>query len=388
MHLKSFVLFVLTGLLLLHACTSDTDKKVTVQGSFTNLSDTQLFIYQVLPESKPLIDSVKTDGTGNFSFEIATDQSGIFTLKQDQRNEIVLVVTQGEKINLQGNGDSFQESYKISGSKNSELYKQYNAFTVKNLKKVDSLSAVFAESRSNSNFRFIKSALDSAYLSIFNTQKKEVISFVNQNPNSLSSLLAISTDFGPNQLLTENSHPELFLKLDSALSEKYPENGLVKAFHARMLALKTELKNQNVKENKLKSGLPAPDISLPNSAGKKISLSSLKGKLTLVYFWSSWNALSRQTNMKLAGIYSKYHSLGFEIYAVSIDSDTEIWAKAFMLDKAYWIQVNDRNGLESEYCRVFNVNAIPKMILIGKNGTIINSRLDFNEVETLIKNNL
>jgi thiol-disulfide isomerase/thioredoxin len=276
----------------------------------------------------------------------------------------------------------------VEGSKDSKLYSEYNKFTSSNLNKVDSLSRIFAESKANPDFIKIKKQLDSTYLGIFNDQKEKVVAFVNNHLNSLASLLIISNNFGPNPLISEQSHPELFLKLDSAFFAAYHENSLVNTFHLRMLEFKAKRADDAEHDKFLKPGMPAPEISLSNTSGKEIKLSSMHGKLTLLYFWSSWNALCRQTNMNLATIYTQYHNRGFEIYAVSIDTDADLWKKSYMLDKAYWVQVNDPKGLESGYSKKYAVKAIPYMILIGKDGKIIARDPVFGELEALIKKNL
>ena len=202
-------------------------------------------------------------------------------------------------------GKSLRDTYTVKGSPETELYCENNRFTATNLLKVDSLSGIFAESRANPDFISIKSRLDSAYLQIFNQQKAEVIAFVNRHPASLASLLAVSNNFGPNPLLSEQTQPELFLMLDSALSIAYAGNKLVNTFHLRMIDFKAELAESQSRNKLLSPGMPAPEIVLPNVSGKQVLLSSLKGKLTLVYFWSSWSAQCRQANIKLTGVYSR-----------------------------------------------------------------------------------
>jgi thiol-disulfide isomerase/thioredoxin len=388
MHFRRLLVIILLGLSLPEGCKYISGDVVTIKGNFTNLPGTQLYLYQILPDSKPLIDSVRTNASGIFHISLQVKKAGYYSLKHNADNEITLVISPGETITVTANGNSLRNSYTVEGSKDSKLFFEYNKFTSANLNKVDSLSRIFAESRAIPDFITVKQKLDSAYLAIFNNQKEQVISFVSGHLNSLSSLLVISNNFGPNPLLSEQTHPDLFLKLDSALYQSYPENSTVNNFHLRMLSFKAEMADAKAHDKILQPGMPAPEIILPNAIGKEMKLSSLKGKLTLVYFWSSWNALCRQTNMNLTSIYSRYHDRGFEIYAVSIDSDPDLWKKAYMLDKAYWVQVNDPKGLESEYCKTFAVRAIPKMILIGKDGNIIFRQPEFSQLEGLIKNNL
>ncbi|MFZ4547368.1 MAG: thioredoxin-like domain-containing protein [Bacteroidales bacterium] len=382
------IIFVLPLTLLFEACKFVSLENVTIKGNFTNLPGQQLYLYQILPNNKPLIDSALTDGSGNFEIGLKVEKAGFYTLRINPANEITLVVLPDEKITLSGDGKALSKTYKVEGSKESQLFAEYNAFTGINLSKVDSLAKIFTESRSEPGFESVKAKLDSAYIRIFENQKEKVIAFIHDKPNSLASLLAISSDFGPNPLLSEHSHPDLFIKLDSALMVSYPENSLVNSFHLRMLDFKAELADLEKNNNLLKPGMPAREIILPNSDGKNLTLSKLKGKLTLVYFWSSWNALSRQTNMKLAPIYNQYHNRGFEIFAVSIDSDSDLWQKAYLLDKAYWIHVHDATGLESEYCKTYAVRQIPKMILVGKEGNIIEANARLVELESLIRSNL
>ncbi len=388
MKFRSLFIIILLGISVLQGCKNTSGDKVTISGTFTNLPSMQLYIYQLLPASKPLIDSVTTDASGNFSISFPVKKAGYYSLTRNADNEITLVVSPGEVITLQADGNAMRNTYSVEGSKDSKIYWEYTNFTNANLAKVDSLSEAFAAFRNNPGFNLVKQQLDSAYFDIFNQQKEHVISFVHTHLNSLASLLVISENFGPNPLLSEKTQPELFLKLDSVLFRAYPENSLVNTFHVRMLSFRAEQADIKAHDKILMPGLDAPEITLPNTSGKEIKLSSLKGKLTLIYFWSSWNALCRQTNMNLTPVYSRYHSRGFEIYAVSIDSDPDLWLKAYMLDKAYWIQVIDTKGLQSEYCKTYAVRAIPKMMLIAKNGKIIARDPEFGELESLIKKNI
>lgn len=387
MPVRIFLIAAFLGLWLFQGCNSPSMEKANLHGTFTNLTNTKLYLYQILPFTRPLIDSVSTDGSGNFSFTFKVKQAGCYSLRQNAENEITLVIAPGEDITIKGEGNSLK-TYTVEGSPDSKLFAEYNRFTAANLSRVDSLSRIFAESRSNPDFATVKSSLDSAYLKVFSDQKEKVLLFVGRHPGSLASLLVASNGFGPNPVLSEQTHPALFIRLDSALFQKYPENSLVNAFHMRMLALKADLADRKAHDKFLNPGMPVPEITLPNARGKATKLSSQKGKLTLVYFWSSWDARCRQTNMNLTGIYNQYHDRGFEIYAVSIDSETGLWEKAFMLDKAYWVQVIDTAGLKSEYTKAFAVCSIPKMILVGKDGNIITATLVPDDLNNLIKKNL
>lgn len=388
-HKLSFIiLFLSAGIFLCSGCKSNAGDAVAVSGTIANIPGEPVFLYQFLPDSNQLIDSVNTDEAGKFSLNLQLKQAGFYTLKLRNGQAINLILSPGENAIVTGDGKNLKNQYRVEGSKGSKLYAEYQLFTNKNLNKVDSLSKVFAESRHNKDFARLKQQLDTAYLAIFASQKEQVISFIQNNLNALASLLVISENFGPNPVLSEKTQPDLYLQLDSALYHLYPDNSFVKAFHVRMSNFKSAEADTKKHDAQLQTGMPAPEISLPDASGKAVKLSSRKGKLTLLYFWSSWNAPSRQANINLTPIFSRYHSNGFEIFAVSLDADTDLWKRAYMLDKAYWTQVIDTSGLKSEYSKTFVVKNFPTMMLIGRDGRILARNPDFNGLEELIKKNL
>jgi thiol-disulfide isomerase/thioredoxin len=114
-----------------------------------------------------------------------------------------------------------------------------------------------------------------------------------------------------------------------------------------------------------------PNIRLPNLNGDTISLSSLKGKLTLISFWASWNKESVKYNLELKPLYEKYRDKGFEIYQVSLDNKKEIWERAVNFDEIPWINVSDLNSINSVAAKIYNVQNVPANYLIDKTQTDI-----------------
>ena len=55
----------------------------------------------------------------------------------------------------------------------------------------------------------------------------------------------------------------------------------------------------------VKTGMAAPEISLPDAKGNTISLSSLKGKIVLIDFWASWCGPCRRANPHVVQLYEK-----------------------------------------------------------------------------------
>ena len=97
----------------------------------------------------------------------------------------------------------------------------------------------------------------------------------------------------------------------------------------------------------VKIGQMAPEISLPDTKGNTINLSSLKGKVVMIDFWASWCGPCRRANPSVVRLYEKYKDKGLEVYGVSIDSKKNDWIKAIQHDKITYTQVNDDGGWQS-----------------------------------------
>ena len=133
-------------------------------------------------------------------------------------------------------------------------------------------------------------------------------------------------------------------------------------------------------------GSPAPDISLPDSKGEVIKLSSLKGKVVLLDFWASWCAPCRQSNRKLAPVYNRYKEKGLEILGVSIDGNRSAWENAVRLDKTGWLQVIDEKAERgNEMTKTWNLRYIPSNFLLDKEGRIVAEGVGKDDLEQWLK---
>ena len=171
---------------------------------------------------------------------------------------------------------------------------------------------------------------------------------------------------------------ELMKMVSSELSKKYASNEYVKDF--------TEKVNS---ASFLAEGSEAPDIEMPDTSGKMIRLSSLRGSYVLVEFWASWCGPCRMSNPQLIAVYNQFKDKNFKIYGVSLDKKRESWISAINTDKLAWIQVSDLKYWESAAAIQYRVSSIPYSVLLDPKGRIIAKELRpdelKNKLNTLLK---
>lgn len=134
----------------------------------------------------------------------------------------------------------------------------------------------------------------------------------------------------------------------------------------------------------------ATNFVMNNTAGKPISLLSLRGKYVLLDFWASWCGPCRAENPNVLKAYNKFKDKNFEIIAVSLDNQKEPWLKAIENDGLPWMHVSDLKGWKNLAAAQYGVTAIPQNFLIGPDGIILAKNLSGEELEKklteLIKN--
>lgn len=120
-------------------------------------------------------------------------------------------------------------------------------------------------------------------------------------------------------------------------------------------------------------GKPAPAFSLAALDGHTMSVADFRGKSRLVVsFWASWCGPCHVELPALARFYRRTHKsdAGYELVAINIDDEREAAETAATELKLPFAVLLDPNGT---VMHTYGVNAIPALIVIDKDGTVIRS---------------
>jgi peroxiredoxin len=332
-----------------------------ITGQLKNAAGASVYLESVTDSGEVYLDSVKADAYGKFVLPNRATKLDYYMIRTDATNAIFLVLQGNEIVEITGNAKDLENSYTISGSKDSELIQQLKRFD-KYLS--DSLFYHFKQ-ESDKNPIQRDSLIRVSQATYAKRMELYAQQFLDLYPSSIVSLSVTR--------YLDNSKPAnmaLVEKLNKTLMEKYPDNVYVQKFSAGMEELKA-----------LPAGSMAPEISLPDPSGKTVKLSSLRGKIVLVDFWASWCGPCRKENPNVVAMYARFHSKGFEIYGVSLDDNKEKWLEAVKTDHITWQQVSELKKWESGVVNDYHIGGIPFTVLIDRNGKIIAKGLRGSELE-------
>lgn len=143
----------------------------------------------------------------------------------------------------------------------------------------------------------------------------------------------------------------------------------------------------HVASAQLKIGDLAPEIKLPDTSGKWMPLSQVKGKVILIDFWAVWCYPCVKSMPDIKRLYDTYHTQGLEIYAVSLDKGYYNWVEYIRKEKLPFVHVNDAYSMNGKACKDYFVDSIPCKILI-KDGKIIAKEMSLYDLEKVIQKEL
>jgi hypothetical protein len=168
-----------------------------VSGNVDGLRKGTIYLQKEIDSTIVSLDSLKISGNSNFKLNTIIDEPDIYYLYLDKEdgdslNDIITFFGNKGEININTMLSTFDSSYEISGSKNSELLREYFSIIRKyNLQNLDLLE-IFYNAQINNN----QKRIDSVNEKLENLIKRKYLYSLNfsitHSQNEISPYIAVS----------------------------------------------------------------------------------------------------------------------------------------------------------------------------------------------------
>lgn len=331
-----------------------------------------------------IIDSVRIADDGTFAMQVPSPQYPDLYLLRLGAQSINLAVDSIETIKIEASSKSFATGYKVEGSENSTKIKKVVLSYLDFMTKVSDLKNKL-QSNTISDETYLTDVQDA-----ISEYKDEIRKLIISDLKSPAAYFALFQKI--DGVLIFNPYEKNDSKMYSAVATSwdmyYKESP--RAIHLKEFTLRSisERRRSEESANNVINKIEQIDnsdyynINLPNINGENISLKSLRGKVVLLDFTAYQAEYSPLHNIAINKIYQKYKG-DIEVYQVSFDSDIHFWQNASL--NLPWIRVHDQKSVTSDLIYKFNLQELPTMFLLNRDGELVKRLSVSDDIEAEIR---
>ena len=335
-------------------------KTAGIKGTITGASDDEVIVKLLEVNSYNVLDTVKTDKSGSFSYkiELAKGKPEFIYLFHKDTKIASLLLEQGDKVSF--TADTLG-NYSVEGSEeSSRLLEVENSFAEFAGHFKDISDRMDAEGLDEAAMRDLQKQITKLYIEYY----RKATAYVLSNSHSLTCvpvLFQSVNEYFP--IFSQQTDAILFRATADSLKSVYPESRYVQALEKEAARRESILQLNGKLNNASETGYL--NLSLPNEQGRKVTLSDVDSKVTLIHFWSASDAAQKMFNLEiLLPIYKEFHDKGFEIYAICTDVDKSMWANVVKSQELPWINVCDGLGASSPALLLYRITQLPCSFVI------------------------
>lgn len=334
----------------------DSTPSFSVSGTITNAAGETLYLEHTGLITTTTIDSCVLKSDGAFSFQSSAPEHPDFYRLRLGRQSLPLAIDSIEAITITASRDSLAYTLNIEGSASSLRMAQLRATA-----RTGNREALRAEAQQTilENPRSL-----AAYYAVFLKQDGKYIWDI-LNPADRRMYQMVATSFHtwmPNYERTRVLYGQVLEVLQAERSAKNQQ---------AMQQFIAEAENAFL------------DITLPDEEGDMQSLSSLRGEVIILDFSSTEMEQSVGYMFELRELYNQYHHRGLEIYSVSLDRNQLLWEQT--VENLPWTTVRLDPNTASTVLMQYNVQGLPTLFLLDRNGNVQGRYFDFKALDTDIR---
>ncbi len=368
--MKKLIVFVaLIGLLIFWPQSSS--GQGSLKALLENINDGTVLNIIDLESEKVFRKVTVTNGKFDVGFNLSEPKFfGIWGENPKYPKDRLFIWLENSEIQLSGNFDYFINA-KVTGSVSNKIYQQFVALEksfesrlTRLLASKDTTDNLSIKNRISAEVELVQKQFRNEKINLYSSQAKSKVAFYQLFNETTSSY----------SVLTKSDIKVLYHEIPEKF--KQSRNG--------------ELLNEFISLPEVpETGEKFIDCAQLTPGGKHESISGNLGKYTLLEFWSSGCGPCRAEHPRVRKMYDLYHDKGLNIISISGDNNIDAWKSAIKKDSMTWLNISDLKGWHNEAFIVYGVKYIPRMILLDKNGIIVDNQFGLkdwqNEIEKLFK---
>lgn len=338
------------------SCSNQQQNDLVVEGTILHAQGKQVMLAELpyASANRIVVDSASIDSNGHFKLQSVQSQQNIYQLFV-VNGPGILLINDANNLKVEMDAET-PEKYVVSGSPASSsikslyeqftpMYQQWQAanarveLALQDTKLSDSLRSVVLQQRDEAN-----TALKDLFRNYLDNQS---------NSTARYFALGMARQFlSPSDWMAQ-------LQLADSLFPNHPGITLLKVNAASTTVQGSHLLNK-----------PVPELTLPDSTGKLVSVSAYRGRWLLIDCWASWCAPCRKENPNILAAWRKYNKKGFSVLGVSLDKDRTAWINAIKSDSLQWQHVSDLKYWDSRAVSTFDIQSLPFNLLVDPKGEV------------------
>ncbi len=334
--------------------------KAVIEGVVTDAPDSDVIVSLLDVNRYQVLDTVKTDAQGRYTYklEMKEGQPEFIYLFHGAKRIASLLLQKDDKVKV--TSDTLG-NYSVTGSPECDRLAEVERTQAEFGNKFAATQAQLADMDASSpEAAVLRADLSRQYIAYYRDRVKYVL----ENSKSLTVVPVLYESIGGTlPVFGQTTDAIHFRNISDSLKTVYPESRYVKALEQEAARRTSYLEMDNRLRNAAEVNYI--DIAMPDVKGNTVKLSEVEGKVVMVYFWASENAEQKMFNLDVVKpVYADYKDKGFEIYAVSLDTDKAKWATTVRNQELDWINVCDGRGSASPVVTTYNVQSIPSLFFL------------------------
>jgi peroxiredoxin len=371
--MKKLALYTAIGILLA-GCSQQTEKgDFEIKAHIDNAPLGTVYLEELTLQEAKIVDTViLKDASGKFTLKGIVPEQALYRIRFGETNKFILLGLDAGTMEIEGDFNHLELAKIEDSEASTEIQQLLNEASAKNKSLTEDMQALDSLHQLNTPDSVLQPKVEA-----LKAKEKELEQYVLHSATTTKSP-AVAV-FALSMVNTETILSDKKIVEDA--KKRFPTNTLLASLTNKLTEIDQQKnaaqqaatggEGEDANMTSVKIGQEAPEFSLPDPSGKKISLSSFRGKYVLVDFWASWCKPCRMENPNVVKAYNEFKNKNFTVLGVSLDKKKEAWQDAIKTDGLSWTHVSDLQFWESAIVPLYGINSIPTNMLLDPQGKVL-----------------